>query len=367
MQPYIHLRYFRYSLPGRFLGIMLNMTKNIVRSLLRLFGRLIEIFLTRTRVTGLENIPTSGAYIFAGNHASTYDPVLLMNHLPAEVTAVGPGDFKLLFPANLLIEYLGIIRIQRGGADKDSLKQMMDVLKDGRMLMLFPEGGTWEKRLEDVKAGAAYLSLMTGAPVIPVAIGGTYQVWRKIFSFQRPEITLHFAPPMLPVVNTDRRKRQDDLRQHSLAMMQIIYQHLPAAEQARYDLYARQQFSGTVEFAPAIIATEAKFPVLAELISKPNLFSPLHQNLQLPVLPLRQIARFYPAADFITAAEALQDAFKTTVPGYINYRLGDRKAQAITGELEKLKALAEEAHLQRVAMRFQPQVVVLDHPLPANE
>ena len=341
-------------------------TATLVRLVLRFFGRLIEILLTRTTVTGLENIPQSGAYIFAGNHASTYDPVVLMNYLPQDVSIVGPGDFKLLFPANLLIDYLGVIRVQRGAPDKDSLRQMTEVLKSARMLVLFPEGGTWEKRLDDVKPGASYLSLVTGAPMIPVAIGGTYQVWRKIFTLQRPRITLHFAPPLPPIINTDRKRRQEDLRQASFALMEIIYQHLPIEEQARYDLYARQKFSGSLEFAPALIDRQADFPILAELVSKPNLLSPLRDNLKLPLLPLINPTKFHPAYDFTFAAEALLAAFAKTVPGYVNYRLGDGKAQALTLELETLKSIAEDAQAQRIAMRFNAQVAVLDHPLPGN-
>lgn len=340
----------------------------LLRSLLRLLGRIIEILLTRTTVTGFENIPAEGALIFAGNHASTYDPVLVMNHLPITTRLVGPGDFKLLFPANVIVERLGVIRIQRGAADRDSLKEMTAVLKAGQRLALFPEGGTWEKRLDDVKPGAAYLALTTGAQIIPVAIGGTYQVWWKIFTFQRPYLTLYFAPPLPPIESQDRKQRNEALQQASLKLMEIIYHHLPPVEQARYDLHTRQQFSAMLEIAPDVLEENppTDFPVLAEVFSKPNLRSPLYHNLRLPIRPFMNHKRFYAPQQFMDAADALHHALNQTVPGYLNYRLGDRKAAAAFGELEAISKIAQEAAKKDAAMRFSPRVDILIEPLPPN-
>src|SRR5688572_15751330 len=108
---------------------MAKFSKNLILNILKPVGFLFEFLLTRTKVTGLENIPTEGGpFIFAGNHASTYDPLLLMLHIPLPIRAVGPGDFKLLWPGNWLVEYMGVIRIQRGSADRESLKQMTAAL-----------------------------------------------------------------------------------------------------------------------------------------------------------------------------------------------------------------------------------------------
>jgi 1-acyl-sn-glycerol-3-phosphate acyltransferase len=343
----------------------------LVRRALRWFAWLVETLLTRTTITGLENIPRDGAspLIFAANHASTYDPVLLMLHIPLAVRPVGPGDFKLLWPASWVVENLGVIRIQRGAADRESLKIMTEVLKNGENLSLFPEGGTWEKRLDDVKPGVAYLSLTTGARIIPISIGGSYGVWRKIARLQRPKLTLHFSPPMPVVQSHDRKQRGEDLRQASLDLMQIIYDHLPAEEQARYDLYARQQFRGQIEAVPATLTLAGlpDFSALAELVSKPNLFSPLHQNLKLPLGPLMNQHRFYSGLEMNEAATALLEAFQAPLKDYLPYRMGAKKAAQALVELEALRHLSQQAMDQDVVLRFRPSVEVLDHPLPPNE
>lgn len=333
-------------------------------------GRLLEKLLTRTTVIGVENVPLDGStpLIFAGNHASTYDSFLLMLHVPLPVRAAGPGDFKLLFPANLLVERAGVIRIQRGAADKESLKKMTEVLKNGENLILFPDGGTWEKRLDDVKPGVVYLSHTTGARIVPVAIDGTYQVWEKIFRLKRPPIRIQFLPPLPPVQITDRKRRQEELQQASLALMQLIYTHLSPQEQARYNLHARQKFSGKLEFAPNVLESQpqSEFGVLAELISKPNLFSPLYRNLKLPLKPFVHHSRFYPAELFKSAATALLYTFTEDLKDYLPYRLGNQKSQQGLAELEELLSLSQQAVERDLAMRFTPFVEVMSDPLPPN-
>jgi 1-acyl-sn-glycerol-3-phosphate acyltransferase len=342
----------------------------IARLFLRVAGRIIEALLTRTTVTGLENIPKKSdvPLIFAGNHSSTYDGMLLLIHLPADVGLVGPGDFKLLFPANHIVDFLGVILIHRGTADRDSLKKMTALLKAGENLIIFPDGGTWEKRLDDVKPGVAYLSMTTGAKIVPISIGGAYQVWDRIFRLKRPRITLHIEPPLGPIVSEDRKKRQDDLRAASLNLMQIIYYHLPEADQRRFDMHARQKFSGTVEVLPESpeLDLNRDCSVLAELISKPNLFSPLHRNLKLPLQPFLETNRFHEASAFLAAVSALHHSFTGDLKDYLDYRLGAQKAEQALEELQFLQNLSQQALEQNLSLRFAPEVTLLDEPLPPN-
>lgn len=327
----------------------------------RAFGRRlalwIEAALTRTTITGLENIPAAAPVIFAANHASTYDAVLLIAHLPANTELVGPGDFKLLFPADVLISLAGIVRIKRAALDRDSLRLMSGALEEGLNLALFPEGGTWEKRLEDVKPGVAYLSHSHQVPIVPIAFGGTYQVWQKILLFQRPRIHIHFCEALPPVQVADRRQRQQALLDASQAMMRRIYAHLPPQDQARYDQAAAARYHAQIALTPRLAggdSTPVDFPILAEIVSKPNLISPLWRNARLPILPLVKHGRSYPAAAFVIAAAQLEDALTGEYTGYLNYRLGDDKAAGALQELATLRQLALAAHARGQRLRFMP-------------
>jgi 1-acyl-sn-glycerol-3-phosphate acyltransferase len=342
------------------------------RGWFRRLARWVEHTLTRTRITGLENIPKERPLIFAANHASTYDAVLFMAHLPEDTELVGPGDFRLLFPANILVPLAGIVLIKRSTLDRESLRLMGSALEAGMNLALFPEGGTWEKRLDDVKQGVAYLSHLHNAPIVPISFGGTYHVWARIVRLQRPHITIHIGKPLPPVHIEDRKQRAETLQRTSLELMQAIYAHLPPADQHRYDIAARQQFHALLTAVPGgrpagvSQGEQIDFVVLAELVSKPNLISPLWRNARLPLTPLLKHSTFYAAADFVVTAERLQSAFEGDFKGYLNYRLGDVKAATALQELAALRRIALAAHQQRQRLRFTPIVELADVPLPPN-
>lgn len=340
---------------------MNNVSKSQIRlrRILRWIALIVGKIFTRTTVKGREHIPTEGPVLFAGNHLSTYDPVLMMVYLPKNVQIVGPGDFKLLWPANWIVENLGLILTKRGAIDRQSIKQMEEVLKGDGLLALFPEGGTWEKALEDVKSGAAYLSQMTNARIVPVALGGTYQVWGKMSRFKRPRITVTFGEPLPPVqVSGDRKTRQQELQDASVDLMKRIYAMLPEADQRFYDEIPRQRFAAELSFTPEISPSEPipDLSGLTELISKPNLFSPLHRNAALPLKPfVQRLGRYTPADEFEQAVRALQEAFKTTFKGYLEYRLGDEKAAQIYTELEALLPIAQAAVKADAAICYTPR------------
>jgi hypothetical protein len=113
-----------------------------------------------------------------------------------------------------------------------------------------------------------------------------------------------------------------------------------------------------------LIEAKTDFAVLAELISKPNLFSPLHRNLALPLHPFLEQGRFCPASEFIVAAEALLAIFQGSLADYLDYRLGTQKAQQALVELEDLLSISQRAAEGGLALRFTPQIIVHDEPLP---
>jgi 1-acyl-sn-glycerol-3-phosphate acyltransferase len=79
---------------------MIDRRTRILRWIFRRLGWLLLRLLTRTRITGREYLNTAGPVIFAANHTSTFDALLLITLLPPDTMFVGPGDFKLLWPAN---------------------------------------------------------------------------------------------------------------------------------------------------------------------------------------------------------------------------------------------------------------------------
>jgi 1-acyl-sn-glycerol-3-phosphate acyltransferase len=325
-----------------------------MRSAMRGLSRLMLALLTRTTVTGREHIPSSGPLLILGNHTSTIDPMLLLSCLPSETEFVGPGDFKLLFPGNLVVKWYGLVLVKRSTQlERASLKLMTDILKSGKLLGLFPDGGTWEKPITDAKAGAAYLSMTTGAPILPVAIGGAYRAWDKVVRLQRPRLTVTIGEVMPPVQSGGRSGRGEALEAATQAIMQRIYDLLPPEDKARYDDLARRRYDLTVEVWRGDVHESVDVPgkaVLAEIMLKPNLMSPLIHNAHLPLDPLRRHGVRFPAQAVRTAVTELQAALHGAFADYMEYRLGNTKAGELYTSLDAFAALAAEPGVTGIAL-----------------
>jgi len=340
---------------------MLDRRTRTVRRVMRAAGWLLLRLLARPTITGREHLDVPGPVIYAANHVSTFDALLLFVLLSPDTVFVGPGDFPLLWPANWVVQRAGLILMKRGAVDREGLKQMLTHLQNGGRLGIFPEGGTWEKPIDDVKSGVAYLSQATGARIVPMAFGGTYQVWRRMFLLRFPRITVTIGPPLPPVsVSRNRQQRQAELEAASVSLMRQIYAMLPPAMQAYYDRQARLEFRGEMLFRPNSLTLPADLSLdaLAELVAKPNLFSPLHRNARLPVRPFVRHGRFVRPRAMQRAADALAGAFNGgDFAGYLEYRLGEAKAAEIRAALAVISAAMDDAEAAHVRVAFRPQVL----------
>ncbi len=118
-----------------------------------------------------ENKLSDGA-IIASNHTSFADPFLVgvtfwyrrMFFLVGEAVMVGK-----LRP--LLIKGVGGIKIEREKTDLDAIKKSVEVLKNGHLLAIFPQGGINKQDCVDtIKSGAVLIALQAGVPIIPMYI-----------------------------------------------------------------------------------------------------------------------------------------------------------------------------------------------------
>ena len=126
------------------------------------------------RVKGRENLPKDGSYVICCNHSSCADPVWLIAAMRARRHSRVP---RIMAKAELLkvpvlgplLKWVGVFGIERGEADIGALKLALKTLKEGRSLMLFPQGTRCKngERLPG-KTGAAMLATRTDTMVIPM-------------------------------------------------------------------------------------------------------------------------------------------------------------------------------------------------------
>ena len=90
-------------------------------------------------------------------------------------------------PAGSFLDAVGAFPVHREGADRLAVDRAQDVLERGDALILFPEGTRRSGPVvEELHEGAAFLAARTGAPVVPIGIGGTAAAMPKGSRFVRP-------------------------------------------------------------------------------------------------------------------------------------------------------------------------------------
>lgn len=132
------------------------------------------LFRSRWRISvhGEEHIPTSGPVILAANHLGVIDGPLLVAMTRRRTYALAKTE---LFDGHLgtLLHLVGQIPVARGVVDTQAMSRSIQVLRAGRCLTIFPEGVRGSGDMSTVRGGAAYLAMVTGAPIVPVALLGT--------------------------------------------------------------------------------------------------------------------------------------------------------------------------------------------------
>jgi 1-acyl-sn-glycerol-3-phosphate acyltransferase len=183
---------------------------DLVNKLMRGFARGVSKLLWSIHYRGTENIPQKDAfpYIIASNHQAYFDPAWIGGPITQKMAFMAWGeafDWKFVGP---LIRYLGAFPVFLGGAKAlTSIKTALRSLKDGAVLVIFPEGerSFSDGKMQEFKAGVAGISIRAQVPILPVTIKGGNRVWaqgQKWPHFFTPvEITYH--PLIHPPVSVD--------------------------------------------------------------------------------------------------------------------------------------------------------------------
>lgn len=129
------------------------------------------------RVKGLENLPASGGFLYAGNHTSWWDPIVLQTTTPRPVNWLAKKEMMSnTFNRWFFFDKGGCIPVDRNAKNPDAFAAAVRALKDGRIIGIFPEGTRHHGALGPAKTGVARLALESGAPVVPVGIA-TDRFW----------------------------------------------------------------------------------------------------------------------------------------------------------------------------------------------
>ncbi|MCM3571684.1 1-acyl-sn-glycerol-3-phosphate acyltransferase [Mesobacillus subterraneus] len=135
----------------------------------------------RIEVIGKENIPADGGVLLCANHIDNLDPPVVGITAPRPVHFMAKEELFSVPVLGKIVPHLNAFPVKRGMSDREALRKGLGILKDGKVLGLFPEG-TRSKTGEMGKglAGAGFFALRSDAHVVPCAIIGPYKAFKKL-------------------------------------------------------------------------------------------------------------------------------------------------------------------------------------------
>ena len=162
----------------------------------RWVGRFLARVVWDTHVTGAERVPRTGPVVLAANHITLLDGPLLIGVAPRPLHILVKTE---LFrgPLGVVLRAAGQIPVDRH-AGRPALQSALGVLRRGGAVGIFPEGTRGRGTVEQVRAGAAWLAVHGGAPVVPVAILGTRRTGESTHGLPglRRDLVVEFGEPI---------------------------------------------------------------------------------------------------------------------------------------------------------------------------
>ncbi len=136
--------------------------------------------LCRVERIGEENIQKEGSYIFCSNHISNFDPILISTTNKREFHFLAKEELIKIPIAGAIIKRLNVIPIKRGAGDIGALRKSIEALKDGKALVMFPEGTrSKDGKLKEGKDGVSLIAKKSMCDVVPCAIIGKLTIFGK--------------------------------------------------------------------------------------------------------------------------------------------------------------------------------------------
>ena len=153
------------------------MVRKIVKGLANILCHIIYRF----DVKGLENIPKEGAAVICANHIHLLDSVTIVIHIKRMIYIMVKKELMKSKIGYWFFDKLGCFAVDRGKGDVKAIEDAEGHVKDGDLLMIFPEGkrNGMAKGIK-MKKGAAMVALQTKTPIIPVGISGSFIPFTKI-------------------------------------------------------------------------------------------------------------------------------------------------------------------------------------------
>lgn len=158
-------------------------SEKLAEKVARLWGRSLLFFSgSRVEVLGMEHIPKEGPVIFISNHQSNFDIPLILGHFNRPMGFLSKIEMRSVPIVGRWMTHLHCVFMDRSNP-RESLKAIgkaAETVKEGHALCIFPEGTrSGSGTVEEFKSGAFKIQTKSEAPVLPIAIEGTFRIQGK--------------------------------------------------------------------------------------------------------------------------------------------------------------------------------------------
>lgn len=198
------------------------------RSFFRIFFRFLFRVLARLSIQGAQNIPAQGACLVTINHLGIFDaPLGFILFDRDDATGLVALKHKSNPFLRWFVTQVDGIWIDRDRLDLQAIKTVRTYLKKGWLIGIAPEGTRSPTHaMIEAKPGVAFLADKVDCPIVPVGISGSENSLKRMFTLQRPKITVNVGEPFkLPPI--DRKNHEASLKRNTDEIMCQVAALLP--------------------------------------------------------------------------------------------------------------------------------------------
>ncbi len=144
----------------------------------------------RHRTTGINNLPQKEGAVIATNHVSVLDPPMIGVDLPRPIHSMAKQSLHDIPLFGSLIRAFHSFPVRRGGFNRRAMRKAVDLLRDGNILVMFPEGTrSRDGQLQRFRPGVGKIITEAECGVLPGYLQGTYSAWPPGAWLPRPRKT----------------------------------------------------------------------------------------------------------------------------------------------------------------------------------
>jgi 1-acyl-sn-glycerol-3-phosphate acyltransferase len=240
----------------------------MVYRLTRFLIRRLFWLIARIRIYGMRNLDLNQSCVVAGNHIGRLDPGLIYLVLDRQDIILFLAEkYRKYALMRWIAKVMNAIWVDRFNADMAAMRQALRRIRSGGVMAIAPEGTrSPDGNLQRGRAGASYLAVKAGVPVVPVAVTGLedHVVVRRLRRLRRLDVVARVGTPFrLPPLQGGERDAQ--LQEYTDEIMCHIAALLPPERRGYYANHPRLLELLSTEDPPASVMADETDPLRISL------------------------------------------------------------------------------------------------------